>query len=120
MNASALFVGFTLLLGTSALAHSNENVQRGNNQQQNQERPKPPKMDEATKAKVDACAKEAGMPAKDSGTRPSRDVHEKFRACLEKQGIEMPPPPPHEGREHGSGKKDGSSSSSQPPSEPKR
>lgn len=128
MNNLLLTVGF-LLLGPAAMAHSSEHgsnrggSSNGGGQQQQQERPRPPKMDEATKAKVDACAKEVGMPARDSGTRPSRELHEKFKACLAKQGIELPEPPPHErrgeGKDHQGGQGQGEGAPP-PPAEPKK
>ena len=61
-----------------------------------------PQMDAATKAKFEACATEAGMPARDSGTRPTKEQHEAFKACLTKAGVSMPE---HHGR-HGGGRPD--------------
>ncbi|MGZ3691829.1 MAG: hypothetical protein ACXVAX_10015 [Pseudobdellovibrio sp.] len=64
---------------------------------------RPPQMDAATKAKFEACATEAGMPARDSGTLPTKEQHEAFKACLAKAGVSMPE---HRGHRHGGGKPD--------------
>ena len=60
------------------------------------------------KAAMDACAKEAGFPARDSGNRPTRDQFALAKDCLDKKGItpdqmghHRGPPPDGAAREEG-------------------
>lgn len=64
-------------------------------QQRQGNRPQPPQLDETTRAAIASCETSTGMPARGSGTRPTREQHEKFRACLSAAGVQMP--------EHGPG-----------------
>jgi hypothetical protein len=57
-----------------------------------------PQMDEATKAKFEACA--ANMPKRGSGVRPTEAQHEAFKACLKEANINMPEHP-HGGHHQG-------------------
>lgn len=48
--------------------------------------PHNPEMKEA----FDTCAKQAKMPDRDSGERPTKEQHEAMKACLESKGITPP------------------------------
>lgn len=55
-----------------------------------------PPIDEKTQSAFQECAKKSGLPAPGAGSRPTREQHEKFKACLKTKGITLPahPAPP--------------------------
>lgn len=86
---------FSLILCTSAVLWAADYQRSSGN------RPQPPQLDESTRAAITNCETTTGMPARDSGTRPTREQHEKFRACLKAAGLQMPEHGPGGPRGHG-------------------
>lgn len=79
---SKYLIGALIVVAISSFSLAqNQNSRRGGQR---------PPMDEATRAAFDACRTESGMPARDSGTRPTKEQHEKFKTCLTSKGVSMP------------------------------
>lgn len=101
MYSKTLVIALSIAaLCSAGWAQQNLNSRRGEGNR--------PQMDETTRAAFEACATQAGMPARGSGTRPTEAQHESFKACLTAKGITIPehhghsgqggqrPPPPSE------------------------
>lgn len=63
-----------------------------------------PEMDATTKAAIDACASANNMPEPGT-TRPTKEQHEAFKACLQSKNIELPPRPRHHHDDEQTGQK---------------
>ena len=72
-----------LLLSFSATLYAADNQAGGQRGQR-------PPMDPKTKDAITSCESSTGMPARGSGTRPTREQHEAFKACLAAAGVQMP------------------------------
>lgn len=53
-------------------------------------RPERKKLDESTKTAIKACREELGLKRPERGEKPSKEMREKMKACLQGKGITPP------------------------------
>jgi hypothetical protein len=59
-----------------------------------------PAQREAVRQALEACHAETGVARPSRGTPPSREDHEKMKACMSAKGLTMPDRPPRGDRHH--------------------
>lgn len=53
-------------------------------------RPERKKLDEGTKAAMNSCREELGLERPERGEKPSKEMREKMKTCLQSKGINPP------------------------------